>query len=213
MSSVNISNMKNVKNMVKYVEVNKLSKWDINPRIISEQALNDLKYKITKYPLFMEARPILVNVDKTNQLIVFAGNQRLEAIRQLGWKEAPVIIFNDLTDEAQKELAIIDNHNDGEWKLETLKLHFKDINFNKLGLMINFNLPKLQIPAIEQIPIKQGKTEEVQVDNSIKAEQCGYPVNNNLDISEDVNLKENQQEDLTHKQKIKCPHCGKEFEI
>ena len=75
MSSVNISNMKNVKNMVKYVEVNKLSKWDINPRIISEQALNDLKYKITKYPLFMEARPILVNVDKTNQLIENSKNE------------------------------------------------------------------------------------------------------------------------------------------
>jgi ParB-like chromosome segregation protein Spo0J len=111
-----------IKNIVQYIDINKLSKWEINPRTIDEKSLEILKSKIKKYSFFLEARPILVNVKKSkpNQLIVFAGNQRLEACKELNFKQVPVVIFNDLTEKEQKELSIIDNYNDGEWKMEKM---------------------------------------------------------------------------------------------
>ena len=210
--------MADVENVVKYIPIDRLTKWHINPRTITDKALNDLKYKINKYKFFMEARPILVNIkkDKPNELIVFAGNQRLEAIKQLGWKEVPVVIFNDLTDEQQKELAIIDNHNDGEWNMPRLQEFFVDIDFEKLGFNVNFDPIKIEVPTITTIPTTQGKTEEIPVDNStIKAEQTGYPVCNNevpnYPQVSDVNNGAEQQTKTTIK--VKCPHCGEEFEI
>ena len=65
--------MQKVDLSVKYIDIKELSKWDINPRVISDKGLKDLKHKIEKYPKFMEARPILVNIskDKPNEKIVF----------------------------------------------------------------------------------------------------------------------------------------------
>lgn len=188
---------KYVNQATQYIDTSKLKKWNINPRTISQESLEILKQKITKYPEFFFARPILANCVDDNHLIVFAGNQRLEAALQLGLKKVPVIIFNNLPDNVQKEMAIIDNHNDGQWDMPKLKMHFSTVNFPKLGLNINFEPVKIKVPTIDISQTTNNDTEE------IKHEQVGYPVNNAPALEE-------SEEDV--KLKHKCPRCGCEFE-
>jgi ParB-like chromosome segregation protein Spo0J len=86
---------KYIKSPTSWVCVNEVKKWDINPRTITAEAMERLKNKIKKYPSFFFARPILVNfTGDNNKLVVFAGNQRLEASLQLEMEKVPVVIFN-----------------------------------------------------------------------------------------------------------------------
>ncbi len=149
------------------IELSKLKKWDDNPREISQQSLEDVKYKIQKYSKFLQGHPLWITPDKTEQgkYIVFGGNQRLEAAMQLGWDKIPAIIFENITEKEMKEAALIDNKTDGVWKFPVLKEKFKDIDFTKLGFPdLNFT-PK-------QIEFQQSSfiEEPTQEDTSIEAD-------------------------------------------
>ena len=133
---------KHIKQQTTWMSVNDVVKWDINPRVITREGLDRLKNKIMKYPSFFLARPILVNCGKDGRKVVFCGNQRLEASRELGLQEVPVIIFDNLPLKTQKELAIIDNHNDGADDVQSLVLNFSDIDFKGLtGLDLKIDVP------------------------------------------------------------------------
>ena len=203
--------MKSIKQATTWLNINEVKKWDINPRTITQEGLEDLKYKIKNNPSFFFARPILANQTGPEKKIVFAGNQRLEASLQLGLEKVPVIIFNNLSDKMMKKIAIMDNHNDGEWSLEGLKLNFADIDFkaDHLGPVFNFEPIKFDVPQVTTIPTTQSTTQEIPINNDVKQEQVGYPVSN-----EQSQPTSSQQEVNTVSGKTKhiCPKCGHEFE-
>lgn len=208
---------KYIKMPTTWIDINEVKKWDINPRTITAEGIDRLKNKIVKYPSFFFARPILANYTSDDKpLIVFAGNQRLEASLQLKLKKVPAIIFANLPEKMQKDFAIIDNHNDGEYNFDGLKLNFKEVNFEELiGTKIDFNPPKFDVPQVQSISVVQGKTEEISVDDStIKTEQTGYPVcNNEVPNYPQVSGVNNGAEQSTKTTiKVKCPHCGEEFD-
>lgn len=190
------------------IELSKLKKWDDNPREISQQNLEDVKYKIQKYSKFLQGHPLWITPDKTEQgkYIVFGGNQRLEAAKQLGWDKIPAIIFENITEKEMKEAALIDNKTDGVWKFPVLKEKFKDIDFIKLGFPdLNFT-PK-------QIEFKPSSfVEEPTQEDTIKQEQCGYPIQNEYSNEIPINQQEYQQDIIKRTIKIKCPHCQEEFD-
>lgn len=88
-----------------------------NPRNITDEALEKLKESISRDPEFMELRPIII--DKNN--MVLGGNQRLKAIRALGYKEIPVNWVkkaDTLTEEQYNRFILVDNAPEGmqgEW--------------------------------------------------------------------------------------------------
>lgn len=107
----------------KLLPLSELKLWKDNPRTISASELKALKDSIQRKPYFIYARPIVLS-DRTGELIVIAGNQRYKALLELGWKEAPCIIFHCQTEEQEADIALTDNHNNGEWDVVALAENF-----------------------------------------------------------------------------------------
>lgn len=100
---------------IEYISIQKLTAHSQNPRKIDARQMKVLTESITANPDYFEARPILAN----KELVVFAGNMRLLAARQLGLKEVPVAVM-DISAERQRELMIRDNRENGVWDWELL---------------------------------------------------------------------------------------------
>lgn len=64
-----------------------------NPRFIKDHRFEQLKSSLSDDPSFTELREPLVYIHN-DQNIVVAGNMRLKAAKDLGWKEIPVKIMN-----------------------------------------------------------------------------------------------------------------------
>ena len=136
----------------KTLKLSEMKLWDDNPRIISKDEFEKLKNSIKRKPYYLNARPIVVS-DRTGENIIIAGNQRYKAIKELGFEEAPCIIFHCESKEQEVEIAMVDNHNNGEWDVEALANKFMDYPLNEwLG------------SDWEKLTGEFGKTEEVEED-------------------------------------------------
>lgn len=87
-----------------------LRAWPENPRTITPERLEQLKQALTADREMLHARPLLALPDGT----VIAGNQRLRAALELGWKTIPVVTV-DLDHERARLWALRDNNAYGEW--------------------------------------------------------------------------------------------------
>ncbi len=65
------------------IDINLLKPNPINPRTITKESLEKLKKSITDLPEMLELRPIVVGANN----VVLGGNQRLKALKSLGYKE------------------------------------------------------------------------------------------------------------------------------
>ena len=84
---------------IDYVDIDTLKPWDKNPKRHDIEMIKDSMDK------FGITQPILVQ-KKSNRVI--AGHGRLQAFRQLGKKNVPVILL-DLPDNKAKAYALVDN--------------------------------------------------------------------------------------------------------
>ena len=86
-----------------------------NPRFIRDAKFDALKKSITDDPEFMEVREIIV-IPFEKKYVAIGGNQRLRAVRDLGWKEAPCkILPADTPAKKLRAYAVKDNNEFGEW--------------------------------------------------------------------------------------------------
>ncbi|WP_071146141.1 ParB N-terminal domain-containing protein [Bacteroides ihuae] len=122
---------------VVYRKISDLKKYDNNPRTITNEQLEKLKESISKNPDYFEARPIVLS-NRTGELVVIAGNQRLEASMQLGLKKVPTYLLENLTEEREHELMIRDNVNNGEWDMQKL-LEWDSGSLLDWGLDVDLN--------------------------------------------------------------------------
>lgn len=91
-----------------------LKGWDKNPRKISAAALERLKSRIQERGFHDVLK---IDTDGT----VLSGNQRLQALIQLGKTEVDVKVPNRaLTTEEKNKVALESNISDGEWDMEAL---------------------------------------------------------------------------------------------
>lgn len=81
-----------------------------NPRDISDERYEALKYALNKDPDMLQARPIIATPDGE----VVCGNMRLRALTDLGWTEAPVYI-KALSPAQKREWMLRDNQEYGDW--------------------------------------------------------------------------------------------------
>jgi hypothetical protein len=97
-------------NAVRLVPITELRGWERNPRKITNADVERLKRSLEADPSLMLARPLIALPDGR----VFAGNQRLRAVTELGWTEVPVF-YADLDEQRAATWALRDNNPYGEW--------------------------------------------------------------------------------------------------
>lgn len=112
---------------VQYLEIKKLKTADYNPRKWSESAINNLKKSIKRFGL---VDPLIVNSAPNRENIIVGGHFRLQVIKDLGYKKAPVIYVCIPEIEKEKELNLRLNRNLGEWDFELLKKFDFDLLLN-----------------------------------------------------------------------------------
>jgi hypothetical protein len=101
--------------VVEEVPVGWLRPWPEQLRTITPERLAELKLGLRDDPEMLWARPLLVLHDGT----VVGGNQRLRAVRELGWERVPVVVAN-LGWERARLWALRDNASYGVWEEEAL---------------------------------------------------------------------------------------------
>jgi ParB-like chromosome segregation protein Spo0J len=142
-------------NQIEYVKLSELSLSRDNPRKITKDKFRQLCNDIKEDPSFLECRPILVYVED-DEKIVYAGNQRVRACKELKYHQVPCIIDKkeNLSDEQIRRRIIIDNRHAGEFDYDELANNW---DLNEL-LVLGFD-PKEFDLCLEDKPKKEKKTE------------------------------------------------------
>lgn len=107
-------NKENIK--IEYVSIESLKVNDKNPRKWSEEQKAQLKESINR---FGNVDPIIVNTHEERMNVIVGGHFRVEACKELGYKNMPVVFVN-LTPEKEIELNLRLNRNQGEFDLDML---------------------------------------------------------------------------------------------
>jgi len=159
-----------------------------NPRRIQPDKLEKLMRSIESFPEMMKLRPIVYDPETMH---VLGGNQRLAAIRKLGMKEIPdewAIAATDLTPEQQKEFALRDNVQFGEWDFEVLDTEFAEFDLAEMGI---------EVPEVSFTPSETpGMTENNVTDKDVENETISPNVEDKKDYIDLI-----------------CPKCGHEYYI
>lgn len=137
-------------------KVSELKSWDKNPRIITVDAFNRLKQRITERGFHD-----VIKIDTDNT--VLSGNQRKVALLQLGVAEVDCIIPNRaLTEKERDAVAIESNRNDGQWDMDLLAgfdmdlLKSQGFDDKELSKLFQLNGKKEEEPPTE--PAQGGDT-------------------------------------------------------
>jgi hypothetical protein len=132
---------------IEYMAIENLIPHPDNPRKVDEHQMDILCQSITDNADYFEARPILCN----KGFVVFAGNMRLMAAKNLGLKEVPVAVM-DISEERQKEIMIRDNRSNGMWDFDILANKFEMPDLTKWG----FNESELVGASADTDPEHEG---------------------------------------------------------
>jgi len=125
---------------IKVVKITDIKGNPNNPRIIKDDKFKKLVESIKAFPEMVNVRPIVVNTD----MIVLGGNMRLKAMKEAGWKEAPIQIVN-WDEQKQKEFIVKDNVGYGEWDWDDLANNWDAEELVEWGLDIpNFDATVLE---------------------------------------------------------------------
>ena len=127
-----------------------------NPRIIDPDRLEALKASLKDDPEMLRARPVIADNDGN----VIAGNMRLQAAKELGWKTIPTIKVS-LDDKRARLWMLKDNQQYGDWIDEQVGAILKDLE----GLGANLELTGFRPEDIDELLGAWEPEEEVDVDD------------------------------------------------
>lgn len=102
------------------MNISELKTKDGNPRFIKDDKFKKLVQSIKEFPKMMELRPMVYD---PVTMEILGGNMRLNALKELGYKEIPdnwVKSASDLTNDEKKRFLITDNVGFGEWDWDIL---------------------------------------------------------------------------------------------
>ena len=105
---------------MKLVKISDVKPNPKNPRIIKDGKFQKLVKSIQEFPDMLNKRPLIVFTDVDGKYVVLGGNMRLKALNELKFKEIPVIIADEWTEEQKHEFLIKDNVGFGEWDWDSL---------------------------------------------------------------------------------------------
>ena len=127
-----------------------------NPRIIKDDKFKKLVQSIKDLPEMAEVRPVVVNTD----MVVLGGNMRLKAMKEAGWKEAPVEIV-DWDEDKQRQFIIKDNVSGGEWDWEMLANQWDAEELNEWGL---------DLPEFEQVKELEAEEDDFEMPDEVQTD-------------------------------------------
>jgi len=102
-------------NQMERRKVDQLKPNPNNPRTIKTAKFRKLVNSVRNFSGMLEVRPLVI----TPEGVVLGGNMRLEACKEAGLKEVPVIVV-DWSEDRQREFIIKDNLGYGEWDYDIL---------------------------------------------------------------------------------------------
>lgn len=150
-----------------------------NPRFVKDHKFVQLKQSIKDDPEMLELREVIA-VDYNGELVVIAGNMRLNACLELGIKEVPCKILPQETPvEKLKAITIKDNIGYGEhdwdalaneWDVEELAYWGLDLPLdfvNENEFSEDFQLPDGDKAPFQQMTFTLADEQAVQVQNAI----------------------------------------------
>ena len=167
------------------IDINELISPEYNPRQITDDEMGKLKNSINEFGYIA---PIIVN--KHNNHIV-GGNQRYEALKELGYEEIDVVYIYEKDENREKALNIALNKISGEWdevKLNQIFTEMKLAAFDKVSLT----------------GFEDYEVQELSIINDINYDD-------DFDLTDD-DLSEDKEEEV-EKDEVTCPYCNETFEI
>lgn len=105
-----------------------------NPRVIKDEKYKKLVQSIRDFPDMLNKRPLVCFTDKDGKYVVLGGNMRLKACTELGYKELPIILADEWTEEQKQEFLIKDNIGYGEWDWDILANEWESEKLEEWGL-------------------------------------------------------------------------------
>lgn len=141
-----------------------LKKLPGNPRIIKDKEFKTLCQSIKDNPDYFEARPLILS-NRTGELVIIAGNQRFEAAKSNGLKQAPTFLMEGLTEEKEREIVIRDNISNGVFDFDILANGWGDLPLAEWGV---------DVPSFE-IPDDNKEIDEAEMsDTKNECPKCGF---------------------------------------
>jgi ParB-like chromosome segregation protein Spo0J len=119
---------------MKLVKITDVKPNPKNPRIIKDGKFQKLVKSIQEFPDMLNKRPLIVFTDVDNKYCVLGGNMRLKALNELKFKEIPVIIADEWTEEQKAEFLIKDNVGFGDWDWDSLANEWDAEKLDEWGL-------------------------------------------------------------------------------
>ena len=112
------------------MKLDELISPDYNPRHITPDALESLKQSLKEFGYI----DYLIVNDVNNHVI--GGNQRLTALKQLGYTELDVILIHEPDLNREKAINIRLNNNSGDWDIGKLDNIFQDLELTGFDLSL-----------------------------------------------------------------------------
>lgn len=141
---------------IEKVNIEELISPEYNPREITPEEMEKLKTSIQE---FGYVDPIIVN--KVNNHIV-GGNQRYEALKQLGYKEVDVILIHEPNIDREKMINIRLNNSSGKWDTNQLQNILNDLELKELDISLTgFDIKNLKMEEINKIPTNETITADL----------------------------------------------------
>jgi site-specific DNA-methyltransferase (adenine-specific) len=141
---------------IKYVPINDVKPWDRNPKKHNKKAI------LESFKRFKPTQPLLVQ--KGTGLII-AGHGRLEAFKELGYAEVPIIEL-EMNDAEARAYALVDNQTviAGGWDDDLLLSNLQELNLE---------LPELDMSIFgfsDKQTGKKAEEDDFDVDASLDAD-------------------------------------------
>ena len=176
---------------IEKVKIKDLISPDYNPREITNEEMEKLKKSIKEFDY---VDPIIVN-SYNNHII--GGNQRFEAMKQLGYDEIEVSMVNIPDPNREKALNLRLNKLSGEWDTGKLNDVIQELEINEFDISIT---------GFNDYEIK-----EIELFNDFEFDDDIDQFNN--EIPEETTNNESPEEKTEEENIIVCPHCGEEINL
>jgi ParB-like chromosome segregation protein Spo0J len=121
---------------MKLVNIKEVKPNPKNPRIIKDGKFQKLVKSIQEFPDMLNKRPLIVFTDTDGKYVVLGGNMRLKALNELKFKEIPIIVADEWTEEQKHEFLIKDNVGFGEWDWDSLANEWDVEKLDDWGLWV-----------------------------------------------------------------------------
>lgn len=163
---------------IKMIKVDDLKPYENNPRF-NDEAVEGVAKSIKEFGFKV---PLVI--DKNN--IIVAGHTRYKASMELGLKEVPCIVADDLTDEQIKAFRLADNKvsEKASWNFELLDEELEDIVNIDMG-DFGFTMSDIDWDSIDEI--SDDNYEEPE-HNMLECPQCHH-------IDRDIHFKKVSKEE------------------